>query len=347
MPFSRPTPFELRERLAAEIQAALPGADARARRSVEEVMVRITAIASNDLHGHLAWAAEQLLPDTAETELLDRHGAIWGIGRRPAAPARGPLFLAGTSGTLIPAGTEFRRGDDARYTLDAAVGLVGGQGSGQVTATVGGRSGNATPAQTLTPIAPIIGLTSAAIAAPGLTGGLDIEDDAALRARIIARIQTPPSGGTREDYLAWALAVPGVERAFVFAPHVGLGTVGVAILGPGGALPSPGLVAAVQAALDARRPVTALVNAFAPPTLAVPVTLSIAPDTAEMRAAVTAALATYFATEAAPGETLRRSRLSEVISGVAGETWHGITAPAADPVPGATQLPILGVVTFA
>lgn len=347
MPFSRPTPFELRERLAAEIQAALPGADARQRRSVEEVMVRLTAIAANDLHGHLGWAAEQLLPDTAETELLDRHGAIWGIGRRPAAPARGPLSLVGTAGTVIPGGTEFRRADDARYTLDGAVTLVAGLGTGQVTAVTGGLAGNAAAAQGLTPISPIIGLTSAAIAAPGLTGGLDVEDDATLRARIIARIQTPPSGGTREDYLAWALAVPGVERGFVFAPHVGLGTVGVALLGPGGALPSAGLVAAVQAALDARRPVTALVTAFAPPTLAVPVTLTIAPDTAEMRAEITAALAAYFAAEAAPGETLRRSRLSEAISGAAGEAWHSLTAPSADVVPGATQLPILGTVTFA
>ncbi len=347
MPFARPTPFELRERLAAEIQAALPGADARQRRSVEEVMVRLTAIAANDLHGHLGWAAEQLLPDTAETELLDRHGAIWGIGRRPAAPARGPLSLVGTAGTIIPAGTEFRRADDARYTLDAAVNLVAGLGTGQVTAVAGGLAGNAAAAQSLSPIAPVIGLTSASIAAPGLTGGLDVEDDATLRGRIIARIQTPPSGGTREDYLAWALAVPGVERAFVFAPHVGLGTVGVVILAPGGALPSAGLVAAVQAALDARRPVTALVTAFAPPTLSVPVTLTLSPDTAELRAAVTAGLASFFATEAAPGETLRRSRLSEAISGVAGEAWHGLTAPSADVVPGATQLPILGTVTFA
>lgn len=346
MPFSRPTPFELRERLAAEIQAALPGADARVRRSIEEVMVRITAIASNDLHGHLAWAAEQLLPDTAETELLDRHGAIWGIGRRPAAPARGPVSLVGTAGTVIPAGTEFRRADDARYTLDGAVSLIAGLGTGQVTAVLGGAGGDALAGQPLTAIAPVIGLTSAAIAPPGLQGR-DVEDDGTLRARIIARIQTPPSGGTREDYLAWALAVPGVERAFVFAPHVGLGTVGVAILGPGGALPSLGLVAAVQAALDVRRPVTASVNAFAPPTLAVSVTLSIAPDTGEMRADVTAALAAYFAAEAAPGETLRRSRLSEVVSGVAGEAWHGMAEPLTDVVPGPTEMPILGVVTFA
>lgn len=347
MPFSRPTPFELRERLAAEIQAALPGADARLRRSVEEVMVRMTAIASNDLHGHLAWAAEQLLPDTAESELLDRHGAVWGIGRRPAAPARGPVSLLGAAGATIPAGTELRRADDARYTLDGAVSLIGGIGTGQVTALTGGTAGNADAGQGLTPIAPVIGLTAAAIAAPGIAGGLDVEDDATLRARIIARIQAPPSGGTRGDYLAWARAVPGVERAFVFAPHIGLGTVGVAILGPAGTLPSPGLIAAVQAALDERRPVTALVTAFAPPTLPVPVTLSIAPDTAEMRAAVTAALASYFAGEAAPGEVLRLSRLSEAISGVAGEVWHSIAAPAADVVPAATELPTLGPVTFA
>lgn len=79
MPFSRPSPFEIRDRLAAEIGAALPGADARLRRSVEEVLVRMIALASHEMHGHLGWIADQQLPDTADDDVLARHAAIWGI----------------------------------------------------------------------------------------------------------------------------------------------------------------------------------------------------------------------------------------------------------------------------
>jgi uncharacterized phage protein gp47/JayE len=346
MPFNRPTPFELRDRFAAEIEAGLPGADARLRRSVEEIMVRVLAIAAHDMHGHLAWAALQILVDTAEAEQLDRHGTIWGVPRRPAAPARGPVSLTGTLGATIPAGTEFRRADDARYTLDADVTLGSGATTGAVTATIGGLVGNAAAGQALSSVAPVAGLAGAVVGTGGLAAGTDIEADADLRARIIARIQAPPAGGTAADWRAWALTVAGVSRAYVFPGLAGLGTVTVAVLGPEGALPSSPLVEAVQAALDARRPVTAQAFAIAPTTLEVDVDVRVSPDTAAVRASVTTAIESFFASEAAPGEALRVSRLSEAISAAAGEAWHSIEAPAADVTVTATQMPLLGEITF-
>ncbi|MCA3312966.1 MAG: baseplate J protein, partial [Roseomonas sp.] len=52
MPFARPSPAEIRNRMGAEIAVALPGADARLRRSMEEILVRSIAIASHELHGY-------------------------------------------------------------------------------------------------------------------------------------------------------------------------------------------------------------------------------------------------------------------------------------------------------
>ena len=98
MPFSRPSPAEIRNRMAAEIAVALPGADARLRRSMEEVLVRSIAIASHELHGHLEWAAQQILPDTAEDEVLARHAAIWGLTRIAATTAIGAVTFTGTPG---------------------------------------------------------------------------------------------------------------------------------------------------------------------------------------------------------------------------------------------------------
>lgn len=346
MPFARPTPAELRDRFAAEIEAGLPGADARLRRSVEEIMVRVLAIAAHEMHGHLAWAALQILVDTAEAEQLDRHGAVWGVPRRPAAPARGPVSLAGTAGATIPAGTEFRRTDDARYLLDEDVTLAAGPTTGALTAARGGAAGNAAAGQILAPVAPVPGLVTAVIGAGGLAAGADTEADAELRGRIIARIQSPPSGGTEADWLAWARAVPGVSRAYARPGQAGLGTVSVLVMGPGGELPAPPLLAEVQAALDAQRPVTAQAFALAPVPVVVDVDLRVAPNTLAVRAAVLDAVSAWFRTEAVPGDTLRLSRLSEAISAAAGEAWHRIEAPAADVAMNPNEIPVIGAVTF-
>ena len=349
MPFGRPSPQQIRDRMAAEVDAALPGADARRRRSAEEILVRAIAIASHELHGHLAWAARQILPDTADADQLDRHAAIWGITRRAGAASRGSLTIAGTDGAVLAAGAEFRRADDARYTLDTTVTIgAGGTALGQLTALVPGAAGDAPAATQMSLIAPAAGIQPlATVAAPGLTGGAEPEADSVLRARILARIQAPPAGGATTDYIAWAQAVPGVDRVWVYPGWLGAGTVGVTLLGPGAAIPSVGLVAQVQAAIDALRPVTAAVTVFAPVPVAVPVTIQIAPDTAATRAAVLAALQGAFAAEAEPGGTLRLSRVSAAVSLAAGEVWHRITAPAADVARAPGQVSTLGVVTWA
>jgi uncharacterized phage protein gp47/JayE len=348
MPFSRPSPQAIRDRLAAEVEAALPGADARARRSLEEVLVRMMAIASHEMHGHLAWAAKQILPDSAEAELLDRHAGIWGITRSQAAAARGAVTITGTAGAVLPAGAEMRRADDVRYLTDADATIgVGGTVAAAVTAVVAAAAGNAAATTALTLIAPAADIASAVVVGvAGLAAGADTEADAALRARLLARIQAPPAGGAAADYRAWALAVPGVERAWVYPRYLGAGTVGVAFLGLRGAIPAAPLVASVQAAIDALRPVTADVTVFAPTALPVAISIEIDPDSSATRAAVSAALAAFFLAEAEPGGTLRLSRLSAAVSAATGETWHRVTVPAADVVLAAGQVATLGTVTW-
>lgn len=348
MAFSRPSPQQIRDRMAAEIEAALPGADPRRRRSVEEILVRAIAIASHELHGHLAWVARQILPDSADAGLLDRHAAIWGITRRPGAAARGPVTVTGAVGAVLPAGAEMRRADDARYILDADVTVgAGGTATGQVTATVASAAGNAGAATRLALIAPVPTIQpDLVVAAGGLAAGADPEADAPLRARVLARIQSPPAGGAAADYVAWAQTVTGVDRVWVYPGWLGAGTVGVAVLGPAAAIPAAPLVAAVQAAIDAERPVTAAVTVLAPVAVPVNVTLQISPDTAATRAAVLAALTGALVEEATPGATLRLSRLSAAISAATGETWHRITAPAADFALTGVQIATLGTVTW-
>ena len=60
-----------------------------------------------------------------------------------------------------------------------------------------------------------------------LDGGTDEETDEELRARVLRRIRQPPMGGDAYDYVAWALAVPGVTRAWCSPLEMGIGTVTV------------------------------------------------------------------------------------------------------------------------
>jgi uncharacterized phage protein gp47/JayE len=349
MPFARPSPAEIRDRMGAEIAVALPGADARLRRSMEQVLVRAIAIASHELHSHIEWAALQILPDTAEDEVLARHAAIWGITRIAATAALGSVTFTGTAGAVVPANTELRRGDDARFLVAADVTIAGGgSGTGNVVARVAGAAGNSQAGISLALVAPVAGIApSAAVAVGGLAAGADAESDAGLRARLLQRIQSPPAGGAANDYVTWALAVAGVERVWVYPNWLGAGTVGVAFVTTGGAIPAAPLVAAVQAALNLRRPVTAAVTAFAPATQAVALTIDLAVDTAAIREAVLAELTDFFVREAQPGGTIRVSRISAAISGALGEVAHLLVAPSADIVLPAGTIAVLGTVTWA
>ena len=273
---------------------------------------------------------------------------VWGIPRLPAAAATGAVTVTGSPGAILPAGAEMRRPDDARFTLAADVAIgSGGTGTGQVAAVLAGAAGNTPAGTTMTLLAPVAGVQPAlTVAAGGLAAGADVETDAALRARILARIQQPPAGGAAADYGLWARTVPGVDRVWVYPRQFGLGTVGVAFLGPNAAIPAAPLVAQVQAAIDVLRPVTAEVTVFAPVAAPVAVQVQIAPDTAATRAAVQAAIAGFFVAEAEPGGTLRVSRLRAAISAAAGETWHALAAPSADIVLPAGQVATLGTVTW-
>jgi uncharacterized phage protein gp47/JayE len=349
MPFNRPTPQSIRDRLAAEVELALPGADARTRRSVEEVLVRMVAIASHELHGHLAWTAQQMLPDTAELEVLERHAAVWGVLRRAAATAGGLVRFAGVVGAIIPQGTELRRADDTRYTLDADVTITGdGTGTGAVTALVAGAAGNAVTATPLALLSPVPGISGdAAVAAGGIGTGADGETDDELRVRLIARIQSPPAGGASFDYVAWAQSVAGVGRVWVYPNHLGPGTVSVAFLTSAGDVPDVGLVAEVQAAIEALRPVTAAVTVFALAAAPQALTIALHPDSLAIRAAVQAEVAAFFRREAEPGGTIWRSRLSEAISAAAGETAHRLIAPAGDVALPAFTVAVPGAIGWA
>lgn len=355
MPFSRPDLPTLIERVTADIESRLPGADARLRRSNLNVLARVHAGAAHGLYGYLDWIARQILVDTADAEFLERHAAIWlPSGRTPAAYAVGQALATGAEGAVIAAGTLVKRADGTRYASEGEAVIVGGQALITLVAEVAGQAGNAAAGTPLNLDSPIAGINATmTVTTSALSGGADIEDDDALRARVLTRIQQTPHGGARHDYIAWAKEIPGVTRAWCYPLEMGDGTVTVRFVRDNdvSALPDAAEVAAVQAYIEALAPVGMQVFVLAP--VAVPVTFTIhsTPDTAAVRAAIEASLRDLLIREAEPeggnGEgNLLLSHIREAISIAADETDHTLISPVADVSPSLGQMATFGSITW-
>jgi uncharacterized phage protein gp47/JayE len=350
MPLSRPTLKDLVDRVVTDIESRLPGSDARLRRSNLAVLARVIAAAAHGLYGFLVNIARQVIIDTADGDYLERWAAIWGIARTVAVAAAGEVSVTGTTGAVVPAGTELQRSDGARFISTADATLVAGAATLPVQASEPGAAGNTAAGSQLLLTTAIAGVTSATmVLGDGLIGGADTESDDALRARLLFRIRRPPQGGAASDYEAWAKEVPGVTRVWVFPLYLGAGTVGVFFVRDNDPdlIPDAGEVTAVADYIEPRRPVTAAVTVLAPTPLPVDFTLQVIPDTAAVRAAVEAELEDLFRREASPGGTVLISRIREAISIAAGESDHVLTAPVANVAAGPGEMAVLGAITWA
>lgn len=349
MPFARPGLTDLQTRVEGEISSRL-GIGPLLKRSVLKVLARAFAGASHLLHGHLDWTARQVMPDTAEKEHLERWASIWGISRKPAAFAGGTVALTGNDGAEVPSGTLLQRGDGVRYATMQDGTITGGAVSVAIEAELAGEAANEAGGVQLTLVSPISGVSSTAtIQAAGLTEGADEEDDEDLRGRVLARTRETPQGGAAHDYEAWALAVPGVTRAWVRPAWSGLGSVGVLFVRDDddtGIFPSGPAVQEVQDYIEERRPVTADVVVLAPTAKNLNLTIALSPNDQDARDAVEASLLALLNREAEPGATLRLSHISEAISVAAGESHHTLVSPVADVTTAAHELLVLNVITW-
>lgn len=349
MTFTRPTLSEIIARVRSDIETRLPGADAKLRHSVLDVLARVEGGVASGLYGYLSWLSRQLMPDTAEAEYLARWASIWGIDRKAATVTAAIATATGINGSSIPAGTEAQRIDGTIYTVTTAATIVAGSASLSIEAASSGPNTALSAGDTLTISSALAGVNATLTVSDGGTAGADQEDDDSLLARLLDRIRNPPQGGALHDYVSWALAQPGVTRAWAYKAWMGAGTVGVAFVMDGreNIFPLAADVAAVQAALDELRPVTAELYVFAPTPAPVDIVLRVSPDTAAVQTAISAELADFFAREGEPAGTIYMSRLSEAVSLAEGEFQHAIDIPDEDFTASAGAIPTLGSVTFA
>jgi uncharacterized phage protein gp47/JayE len=344
MPYETPTlPV-----LVSRAQADLAG-DAL-RRSDAQVLARAHAGVAYGLYGYLNWMADQILPDSADEETLERIAALrLNEPRKPAQPAEGPASFMAAAGGVLDVDTVLQAADGRTYKVTVGVTTVAGLNSTTLEAVDAGTLGNADAGLTLTLVQPVAGVASTfTVLAPGLAGGVAQESVEALRARVIRSYRVIAHGGSAEDYETWALEVPGVTRAWCRRNYLGPGTVGLFVMRDKDVVPvpNPAQLAEVKAYIEAPRPVTAELYVLPPVLRPVLYSIHAVPDTSAVRAAVEVQLRDLHQREAGLGDTLLITHIREAVSGSAGETDHQLTAPVADQVPTTNEILTFGGITW-
>lgn len=351
MAFDRPTLKTLVTRALADMNGRLTGAEARLSLAVLNVLATVHSGAVDGLHGHLDWLADQLMIDRCDEDHLARYASIWKVPRKSAAPSAGFAAVNAFAAVTVDAGVLIQRTDGVQYKTTASTNLAVGAGTLPLVAVVAGTAGNAVAGMALKLVTPIDGLDSSMTVGPaGITDGAEQEEIEAWRARLLERIQEPPNGGTKSDYEAWSLEVQGVTRAWVYPNEMGAGTVTVRFVRDNDAslIPDAAAVAAVQAYLDSRKPVTAEVLVAPPVGAPIPFQISgLNPNTPAVREAINAELADLLRREAIPGGTVLLSHMRAAVSSAAGESDHVLVYPTANvinPVGYISTMPAGGVV---
>ena len=321
-------------------------------------------------YGYLDWIALQAVPWTAQDEFAIGWGALKGVTRKAVSFAAGGETIAGTAVEVdIPAGTLLSRTDGTAYatTADATIGS-GLTAEISFVAVVAGAAGNATDGTVLTFQNPIAGVASSFTTANAITGGANIETMDAFKARYLQVYANPPAGGAQSDYVEWALAVPGVTRAWCNPNGAGAGTVVVYTMwddanaafagfpqGSNGVATSETRDAAAQGdqltvanAIYPLRPVTALTYSCAPIAQPIPFVLASLGSTpsATLLAAIDAALDAMFMRIGSPlGVTLYPNQWEAALATVAGLTQYTLVSPVGPIACAVGSLAVRGAVT--
>jgi uncharacterized phage protein gp47/JayE len=255
----------------------------------------------------------------------------------------------------VPTGTQLSYGGTGvtyQTTADILTDPTGLPTPAPILALDPGSLGNLDPGTALGVITPLNGPVDS-VTVDTLDGGTDTETDDELRARVLRRIRQPPMGGDATDYEAWALAVPGVTRAWCAPMEMGVGTVSVRFMmddlrADNGGFPLQTDIDAVSAYLDTVRPVT-VKECYVLAPLKQPIDFDIAnlnPDTTATRAAIEQSILDMLFLYAAPGQTIYAAWKYAAVMSAAGVISFDMTTTEDDVMPDNGHMATLGDIYY-
>ena len=357
----------LADSVRAAFRAEMPGSDATAWPNNLNPTAKVLAGCLWTLYLRLDYVAQQMFAASAEGIWLDRHATEYGMARLASTQASGRITVVAAGPASLAAQTILVSTSGQRYRVLAGVSLASGGVLGVVVmAMAAGSAGNLDAGTSLSVVGDgAVGVMTYTVAAGGLTGGTDSENDEGLRARVLFRKRYPPQGGAASDYISWAQEVNGITRCFIERLWNGPGTIRVFPVADGpltNGIPTQALLDAVRQVMAQSAPIGAVVTVQAPRAYPIDVGITgLYPDTPAIREAVRVELTATFLRVArvagsdvvtsglpflATAQSFSRSWIWQAIANAAGEERHSLTSPAADVVVPAGALPVLGQLSF-
>lgn len=318
----------LRQAAEADMQVEAGGVLKQSmRRAIAQAIARIGYIYLKGLQ----WLSKQFFIDTASPAFALLWASIYGVPPQPATQSTGPVLVIGVAGSTLVGGELLEREDGRLFAVQGAW-LIGPLGEATVTvvAVDAGAAGNTAASTTLTFQAPPGGITAqATVVGDGLVDGFDVESIESLQERTLAQIRAARRGGSEADYEIWAREVPGIAQAYARGSYAGIGTVLLIVAKrwdptdlDDTPVPTPSLIAQVEAYIAARKPAGLHLVAIQPPVLQVlDPYIVLEPDTPAIRTAVLQSLSLQLAS-VRPGEKSFYDDSVKAIDRAAGEGHH-------------------------
>ena len=352
MPFARPGFTSLMQQARQDLSSGVSRLGTLLPVSLVGTLAKIQAGFAQLHFDYLDWISKQSVPFTCTDEYLEAWANLKGIQRKPATRAGGVALFQGVPGSVIPAGTEVVRADGWVYRTSQEVLFHSTSALVPISSVEMGDGGNAASGVVLMLSTLSPGVQSEGVAQEPIVGGSEVERDEDLRERMLMRYSAPPQGGSRKDYVEWALSVPGVTRAWCkpgldtsgsLVVYVMLdearqsnqgfpqGANGVSAQDPRGPTATGDLLL-VANYIEERRPVTSLVYVSAPLPHNVGVEIrGLSNNTLAVREAIKQNLAGALVNIGTPlGMTLYQSTINAAIEQAVpqGTTWTLITPSA-------------------
>jgi len=367
--FVIPTLAALRDRIKGDIVSHTRTPASILYASLGYALSLASAAAFRAAYLYQQFIGKQIIPDRAGNDAMVRWCRLYGITKSAATQATGTVRVTGAAGSTVATGDVLQRYDATRYLVTGGPYVYATSTTKDVTvqAETAGAAGNYTyvSGAALTFVSPPAGIVASAPlkSATSIAGGADLESDASLLARLLARLSDPPQGGSRADYEAWAQeALPSTDRVWVqtwtdagSSLSPGYAKVLFTVEGTGAAvIPSGGNVSTVNAAIQVKRPVTAKVTVAAPSNHAFNLALNVhyadgysSADESDIEAAIAVEIESMFrdvAEVAEGGQTIPVSHLHDAIALVPGIGYYTLTdvdggGPGADIVLAANEYP--------
>lgn len=188
---------------------------------------------------------------------LDYWGELLSVLRKDEVHATGIVTFTNQTGQPITVGSGTEVAAPANdpdsdplsfTTAEAATVAVNGTADLPVVAAEGGTEYNVAADAISLVLSPLVGLT--VTNADPITTGADVEGDDAYKQRLLLEFSAARGGGTRDDYVAEALAQPGVGHVVVEPRWAGNGTVRLIVTTASNDPMSTTAIAAIQQYFD-------------------------------------------------------------------------------------------------